>query len=63
MPGLIDPFLIQEVEKTRLTTAQRQFAVQNFDRTFDAVFPRGMRESLARKERIFLIRFLLTGRA
>ena len=46
MPGLIDPFLIQEVEKTRLTTAQRQFAVQNFDRTFDAVFPRGMRESL-----------------
>ena len=49
MPGLMDPFLRQEVEKTRLTTAQRTFAVQNFDRIFNVVFPAGMRESLAQE--------------
>ena len=63
MPGLIDPFLIQEVEKTRLTTAQRQFAVQNFDRTFDAVFPRGMRESLAQEGKDIFDQIFIDGKS
>ena len=51
------------MEKTRLTTAQRQFAVQNFDRTFDAVFPRGMRESLAQEGKDIFDQIFIDGKS
>ena len=46
MPGLIDPFIAQEASKTRLTTAQKEFAVQNFDRLFGTIYPENTRAKL-----------------
>ena len=46
-PELIDSFLLGDVPGKKFTLAEKDFAVQNFDRAFEFIFPEEVRSALA----------------
>ena len=62
-PGEISPFLLHEASARRLTTAQKGFAVQNFDRAFEFIFPPQMREEMTRNGRDVFDYILIDGQS